>query len=298
VFTRFIFWPWFAGLIYLLAGLFAVRTKLAAARGLEKLVVSGPVFFATPLAVFAGEHLAGAQFLKELVPAWMPGRLFWAYFVGIALLSAATSILFNRYVRWSAALLGVMLFLFVIMIHVPRVMASPSDRIAWTVVLRDFAFGCAAWALAGSNTPAGKASSFLITIGRYGVAIALVFFAVEQFLHPGGAPGVPLEKLTPPWIPLAAVWSFLTAMVSLITGVALLAKRNDRMACIYAGLLLTLLTLIIYGPLLPLATKPSEMNEATNYIADTLLFAGAVLVLAGALPNRKMAAQAPANTAI
>jgi hypothetical protein len=42
--------------------------------------------------------------------------------------------------------------------------------------------------------------------------------------------------------------------------------------------------LFIYLPLLPLASQPSQMNEATNYIADTLLFAGTILLLAGALP--------------
>ena len=200
MFTRFIFWPWFAGLVFLLAGLFLVRKSLAAARGLEKLAVLGRVFFAASLAVFAGEHLAGAQFLRELVPTWMPGRLFWAYLVGLALLAAAISIIFNRYIRWSGALLGVMFFLFVIMIHMPRVEANPNDRVAWTVVLRHFSFGAAAWALAGSQGRDWTVSALLIAVGRYGMGIPLVFFAIQQFLHPISAPGIPLTKVTPPWI--------------------------------------------------------------------------------------------------
>ena len=81
--------------------------------------------------------------------------------------------------------------------------------------------------------------------------------------------------------PLPSLWGFMTAMVLLAAGTAMLSKKNDRIAATLAGLIVTLLTLFIYFPLLPLATKPSGMNEATNYIADTLLFAGSILVVAG-----------------
>ena len=43
----------------------------------------------------------------------MPWRLFWAYFVGFALLAAALSIATKIQVRWSGLLLGIMMFLFV-----------------------------------------------------------------------------------------------------------------------------------------------------------------------------------------
>ena len=76
----------------------------------------------------------------------------------------------------------------------------------------------------------------------------------------------------------------------LIAGIALLVKRGDRIAAIWAGLLATLATALIYLPLLLMAAKPSEMNEATNYVADTLLFAGAILVVADAVAAQKRSA--------
>src|SRR5882757_1587439 len=82
VFTHFIFWPWFSGLIFLAAGVFAVRRELVTARGLDKLIALGRVFLAAPLAVFGAEHIVGAQFVKSMIPQWMPMHLFWAYFVG------------------------------------------------------------------------------------------------------------------------------------------------------------------------------------------------------------------------
>jgi uncharacterized membrane protein len=275
VFSRFIFWPWFAGLTFLAAGLFAFRRELARAPGLDKLIVLGRVFVAAPLAVFGAEHLAGAQFVMQAVPVWMPGRLFWAYFVGVALLAAAISIVLMKYVRWSATLLGVMFVLFVLMLHLPRAVANPGDRIAWTVALRDLAFAGGAWALAGGR---------LAVTGRFLVGFPAIFFGVQHFLHPKFAPGVPLSKLTPAWVPLGVLWAGLTGAILVAGGVSLLAGKRSRLGATWIGLVMTLLTLFLYLPILAMASQPSEINEALNYVADTLLFAGTVLCVAGTCP--------------
>jgi hypothetical protein len=91
--------------------------------------------------------------------------------------------------------------------------------------------------------------------------------------------------MMPPWVPLAPVWSFLTGAALLVTGIALVLRKKDRMAAAWTGLLITLEVLFVYAPMLAVASKPSEMNEAINYIADTLLFAGTVLVMARAVPE-------------
>src|SRR5450755_1110826 len=130
------FWMCLAGLIYLVAGVFILRKAIAAARGWDKLITLHGVFVAVPLAVFAAEHFGGARFIQNGVPSWIPAHLFWAYFVGCALLAAATSFTVRKLVRLSSTLLGLMFFLFVCMLHVPNGLAHPHDRFAWTVVLR------------------------------------------------------------------------------------------------------------------------------------------------------------------
>jgi uncharacterized membrane protein YphA (DoxX/SURF4 family) len=287
VFSPFIFWPWFTGLVFLVIGVFFTRRELAAARALEKLVVLGPVFFGASLATFGAEHLAGARFIMQAVPSWMPARLFWAYFVGFALIATAISFVISKYVPLSAVMVGVMIFLFVLILHVPRVVANPRDRISWAVALRDLAFASGAWALAGSELRAKYSTnaSLLILIGRLVVAIAVIFFGIEHFLHPQFAPGVPLEKLTPAWFPVPALWAFLTGIVLFVGGIALLINRHARLAAIWIGLVMTLLTVLLYLPILATAKRASEMNEGTNYVADTLLFAGTALLLARAIPS-------------
>jgi uncharacterized membrane protein len=243
--------------------------------------------FAIPLAVFGAEHLSGAQFIMSAVPSYMPWRLFWAYFVGFALLSASLSIATKIQVRWSGLLFGIMMFLFVAMLHIPRALANPRDRIAWVIVIREMSFGGGGWILAGNAMP-GQGESKLTTVGRVLIGIAAIFFGVETFLHPLGCPGVPLEKLMPTWIPGRLLIGYLTGAILLVAGVSILLARKTRMAATYLGTCLLLLVLFIYGPILiaSLADPSTAVKvEGINYFADTLLFAGAILGLASATPR-------------
>ena len=108
-----------AVLALLVIGLLAAKNDIAQARGLDKIVALTHLCFAIPLAAFGAEHLSGAKFLVNLVPPYMPWRLFWAYFVGFALIAASLSIATKIQVRWSGLLFGIMMFLFVAMIHLP-----------------------------------------------------------------------------------------------------------------------------------------------------------------------------------
>jgi len=283
------FWMCFAGLIYLVTGVFILRKEISAARGWDKLITLGCVFIAVPLAVFATEHFRGARLLQNMVPSWMPAHLFWAYFVGCALLAAATSLTVRKFVRLSSTLLGLMFFLFVCMIYIPYAHAHPKDRFAWAYALRDLSFAAGAWALAGLHSRAAspQPSKWMILFGRIVVAIAAIFFAVEHFLHPEFAPGVPLEKMTPSWVPFPSIWGYLAGAILLAAGIGLALNKKSRIAAASIGALMTALTLFLYLLILILAHGGStpEINEALNYVADTLLYAGAALVLASALPR-------------
>jgi uncharacterized membrane protein YphA (DoxX/SURF4 family) len=287
VVSPFVFWPCFLGLVFLLIGLVTIRRELVTAVPLEKSIALGYVFVAAPLAAFAGEHLAGARVLMQGVPPWMPARLFWVYFVGIALLAAALSLALKRCVRWSAPLLTLLFFLFVLSIHVPGVVAHPNDRIRWAVVLRDSAFACGGLALTGFTTQQAnpRLSRILIFVARLAIGIVLIVFGVEHLLHPEFAPGVPLPKLTPSWVPLPLFWAYLVGAVLLVAGAAILLNKRSRMGAATVGLVMTLLTLVLYSPLWAMARGPSQTIEGLNYVADTLLFAGTILLLAMAMPT-------------
>jgi hypothetical protein len=276
-----------AGILLFLVALWAAKTDIARDGGLDKIVALSNLCFAIPLAVFGALHLSGVGFVLPLVPSYLPWRLFWAYFVGFALLSASLSIATKIQVRWSGLLFGIMMFLFVAMLDIPGALANPRDRFGWTFVIREMSFAGGGWILAG-NAMRGQGGSKLITVGRVLIAIAAIFFGAEHFLHPAACPGVPLEKLTPAWIPGRLLIGYLTGAILLVAGASILLAKKTRMAATYLGTWIVLLVLFIYGPILIVSlSDPSTAVkvEGINYFADTLLFAGAILALASAMPR-------------
>jgi uncharacterized membrane protein len=275
-----------AAVLLLPIALWAAKADIAEARGLDKFVALGNLCFALPLAVFGAEHFAAAKFIQQGVPSYVPWHLFWAYFVGVALLAASLSIATKIEVRWSGLMFGIMMFLFVAMMDIPGVLAEPKNRIAWTLALREMVFGGGGWLLAAGAMQPGRGKSALILVGRVLVGIAAIFYGVETFLHPLGMPGVPLEKLMPVWIPARPLIGYLTAAILVVAGAAILLARNTRMAATYLGAWIVLLVVFVYTPVLiaSLADPSTDVKvEGLNYFFDTLLFGGTILALASAI---------------
>ena len=268
------------GVVSLAAGLALVRPRFQAASGAAKIVVIGPVFEAAALAVFAAEHFFGARDLMGIVPKWLPGPLFWTYFVGAAWLAAAISFIAWRQVRWSATLTALLLLIIVITLDLPNVPKNFHQRFFWILIVRETAFASGAMVLAGSAWLARKnpAGSALIQIGRFFVAGTMIFYAIEHFLFPRFVPGVPLEKLTPAWIPAPALISYLVGISLLAAGIGLFIPRTSRIASAGSGAVLVLLTAFFYVPILLTEFHTNLAVEGLNYVFDTLLWAATVLL--------------------
>jgi len=280
-------WMGLAGLVYLVAGVFILRKEIGAARGMDKLIALGPVFIAVSLATFAPEHFRGPEFVQGMVPSYMPGHAFWAYFVGCALLAAATSLILRKCLRLSPTLLGLMFFLFVCMLYLPSALTHAGNRFAWAIFFRDLSFCAGGWALAGlyfrASSP--QLSKGMILFARFVIATAAVVYSAHHFLHPEFAPGVPLELKMPSWIPFPSAWGYLTGAILLVAGIGIALHKKSRLAAASIGALMTVLTLVPYVVILMLAREAPAVNEGLNYVADTLLYAGSALALAAALPH-------------
>jgi uncharacterized membrane protein len=276
-------WMSVAGIALLVIGLWAARSDIAKARGLGRIVALTNLCFAVPLAVFGAEHFSLGSSMIGLVPPYMPVRLFWIYFVGAALIVASLSIATKIHVRWSGLLFGIMMLLFVAMIHLPGAIRS-GDRIIWTIVFREMLFGGGGLVLAGvALAQLRERNNLLITVGRVLIAITAIFFGVQHFLHPLAVPGVPLAKQMPAWIPARAVVDYLTGAFLIAGGVCFLLARKTRVAATYLGTWILLLVVCYYGPMLIGALadpNPGIKLEGLNYFADTLLFGATILSVA------------------
>jgi uncharacterized membrane protein len=100
--------------------------------GYGKLPGRGRILFELSLLVFAVQHFMYAEFIADIIPVWIPLKVFLAYFIGVAFLLGAVSILTHIKTRLACSLLGFMLLFWVILLHAPRVAADLHKETEWT----------------------------------------------------------------------------------------------------------------------------------------------------------------------
>ena len=255
------------------------------ARGLDKVILFGPLFYAAPLAVFGTEHFTLTRAIASLVPKWIPWHLFWAYFVGACFIAAALSLVTRIQARLAASLLAMTFFLFVVLMDAPGWARHLGNRFAATLTLRELAFSGGPLALAAglSGLSNERGARIMATIARYFIAVPLLFYSFEQFLHADHVPGVPLEPLTPNYIYGHAIWAYLAAVVYAVAGILLFVGTKTRAAAAWAGLCVFFVELVVYVPIA--VVERASLDNGLNYLGDTLMFCGTVLLLAGAMPR-------------
>jgi uncharacterized membrane protein len=285
-----VFWIYVCAVVIFIIGLIKILGELRQEHGFDKIMPVGRVFFAIPLAVFGSEHFTFTANVASLVPRWIPAHTFWVYLVGIAFLAAAVSIAVLARARLAAALVGMTLLIFVLTMDLPAAVANPGNRFFWALALRQLAFSGGAFALAMSlsSTPSTRLrplspaplTAAWAAIPRFFIGIASLFYGVEHLLHPNYVPGIPLEKLTPEWIPGRIFLSYFVGVILILAGCCLLLNKKARMAATALGLTILLTVLWIYLPMLLAA--PTDI-VALNFFFDTLLFCGAILLLANSI---------------
>jgi uncharacterized membrane protein len=114
-----------SGGAFVIAGSFSEKDKNALTRFLGKLIPFGTILFSITIISFSIDHFLYAKEAADYVPSWMPYHLFWIYFTGAALFGSGLAIILKIKPGVAAALLGAMIFTWFIILHIPRMIASP-----------------------------------------------------------------------------------------------------------------------------------------------------------------------------
>lgn len=106
------------------------------------------------------EHFTLFEFVKQLVPAWIPGSTFWTYFTGIALIAGGVGLMVEKTAALAAALSGLMIFTWFLILHIPRaIAASGIDTNEWIAVCEAYTFSGIAFMLAGRKPQESRFSA-------------------------------------------------------------------------------------------------------------------------------------------
>jgi uncharacterized membrane protein YphA (DoxX/SURF4 family) len=126
-----------AGGAFAVAGTFAediTNSKPALIKWLKKLIPFGRIFFCTTMILYGCAHFCYPQPISTLVPNWIPGHLFWTYFAGVALIGLGLAIVFKIQLQLAATVLGTVIFIWLLVIHIPMSIADPLGNKANSIV--------------------------------------------------------------------------------------------------------------------------------------------------------------------
>lgn len=256
-------------------------TNILITKPMEKNFRIVQAVFGVPWLVFGVQHFIYADFVAGLVPAYFPARLFFAYFTGAAMFAAGVSLIVNVKARLAATLLGVMLLIFVLLIHVPKLANDLTVMMTWTRALQDVAIASAAFMFAGmlsKQKTENGAVNLAAKLSCYTFAVLLIVFGVQQFLN--------LDFLTAKvaaYIPLRLFWVYVTGTAMVVTAVSIFIGKITRVAALALGIWILILNLLLHVYLL--ADSPYNPIYWIGAMLDLAITCG-VFVLAGASVER------------
>jgi uncharacterized membrane protein len=121
-------------------------------RVLERFIPLGRFFLAAFLIYCGIAHFITVEFVTSLVPSWIPGGVFWTYFTGVALIAGGAGMCVPLTSQLAALLSGLMIFVWVLVLHIPRAAANLSSSNETTAVFEALAMSGAAFLVAAAPT--------------------------------------------------------------------------------------------------------------------------------------------------
>src|ERR1700733_700090 len=110
---------------FVIAGCFSKENKNPLIGFLRKLKPLGTILFSLTIISFGINHFLYAKDAADYIPSWVPNHMFWIYFAGLALIGSGVAIIFKIKPRLFATLLGTMIFIWVVILHIPKAIAAP-----------------------------------------------------------------------------------------------------------------------------------------------------------------------------
>jgi len=114
----------------------------------KRFVVAGTILLSVFLIACGFAHFKWAQGVQNLVPGYIPFHLFWTYFAGVCLIAGGAGILIPKTKRWAALLSGIMILCWFLLLHIPALLANPTDPSNRMGVCESFIFSGVLFVLA------------------------------------------------------------------------------------------------------------------------------------------------------
>ncbi len=237
----------------------------------------GRLFFGLGFAVVGAIGLYAHDFVlnQQPVPAGVPWRAVLASLSGALLLVTGAGLLIAPLARRSALVLAVYLFLWVIVLQLPRTLANPLVEANWLGVGEDLTLSAGGWIILCEISGRKDAS---LRWARIVFGLALIPIGLSHFVYLE-----PAAQFIPSWFPLRTPLTAFTGAAHIAAGLAIAFGVLPRLAATLEAVMESIFTLVCWVSAVIIA--PATRENWVNLFISTALSA-AVWALAESYRDR------------
>jgi len=104
---------------------------------MKNITTIGRVLFAIPFGIFGINHFLMTDYYVGLLTSFIPLGAYTIILTGIMLIATSISILTKKFVKVSTIILAILLFVFIVTIHIPHLLDGGEKTITLIALLKD-----------------------------------------------------------------------------------------------------------------------------------------------------------------
>jgi putative oxidoreductase len=104
---------------------------------MKNITTIGRILFALPFAVMGINHFLMMDYYFGMLTSFIPKTGYVMILTGLMLIAASISIITKKYVRLSTLCLAILLFIFIITIHIPHLISGTDTTSTLIALLKD-----------------------------------------------------------------------------------------------------------------------------------------------------------------
>ena len=104
---------------------------------MKKITNIGRILFAIPFAIFGINHFLMTDYYLGMLTSFIPLGAYTIILTGIMLIVASISIISKIFVKFSTIMLAILLFIFIVTIHIPHLFNDADRTISIIALLKD-----------------------------------------------------------------------------------------------------------------------------------------------------------------
>ena len=117
---------------------------------MKKITTIGRILFALPFAVFGINHFLMMDYYMGMLTSFIPQTGFVMILTGILLIAASISIITRKLVKLSTIMLAILLFIFIVTIHIPHLINGTDTTTTLIALLKDISLMGGSLLIAGT----------------------------------------------------------------------------------------------------------------------------------------------------